>query len=106
MNKTNARNRGFWSKMSTYANILTYISHVRNLSTYFRSMDVIIEDEDVAVTIIWGFPNRFNHLIVVIDAIKLEAGLRLIFSRGLIQEEQILKEVERTVSCTESIHVH
>lgn len=60
LNKIKAR-RDFYSvKMNDLERVLTYISRVRQLAADLKSMDISVEEEDVAMSILCGLPDKFE----------------------------------------------
>lgn len=45
------------------------------LASDVKDMDITVEDEDLAVTVVCGLPERFEHLIVAISTVASERQL-------------------------------
>lgn len=99
LNKLNARRNFYSAKMNDGERVLVYINRVRQLASDLKSMDIAAEDEDIAMTVLCGLPDRFEHLIVAIDTVTSERQLTLEFVKSrLLQEEQRLSERDSVVS--------
>lgn len=93
MNKVKARRDFYSAKMGDDERLLHYINRVRQLAADLKSMEVIVEDEDVAMSILCGLSERFEHLIVAIDTMTGDKALTLEFVKSrLLQEEQRLND--------------
>lgn len=52
-------------------------------------MGVVIDDQEIAMTVLCGLPQKYEHLIVAIDAATDDSGLTLDFVMSrLLQEEK------------------
>ena len=71
---------------------IAFISRVRQLAADCKAMGVEIDDSDVAMTVLCGLPDKYEHLIVAIDAAAQDDMLTLDFvkSRLLKEEQRIL----------------
>lgn len=112
LNKLNARRKFYNACMGGGERVLAYINRVRQLASDLRNMDVSLKDEDVAMTILCGLPERFEHLIVAIDTVASDRPLSLDFVRSrLLQEDQRLVERQNGPAKTDAAlvskpHVH
>ena len=93
LNKLRARRNFYSVQMEDDERILTYINRVRQLASDLKSMDVDVRDEDIAMSVLCGLPDRFEHLIVAIDTVTDETNLTLEFVKSrLLQEEQRMND--------------
>lgn len=53
-------------------NRIVYISRVRQLDADLNEMDVNVEDQDIAMSILFGLLDKFENPIVAIDAMTGE----------------------------------
>jgi gag-polypeptide of LTR copia-type len=74
---------------------LTYINRVKQLNEELKAMGVIIDEEEVDMAVLNGFPPKYDHLIVALDTLGDDAKLTLEFTKSrLMQEEQRSDERE------------
>ena len=94
LNKLKARRQFYSAQMEDNERILNYINRVRQLAADLKSMEVAVSDEDIAMSVLSGLPQKFEHLIVAIDTVTAgEARLSLEFVKSrLLQEEQRLND--------------
>ena len=93
LNKLRARRNFYSVQMQDDERVLPYINRVRQLASDLRSMDVNVEDEDIAMSVLCGLPDRFEHLIVAIDTVTNDTDLTLDFVKSrLLQEEQRMND--------------
>ena len=93
LNKLRARRNFYSVQMEEGERVLTYINRVRQLAFDLKSMDVDVKDEDIAMSVLCGLPDRFEHLIVAIDTVTDETNLTLEFVKSrLLQEEQRIND--------------
>jgi hypothetical protein len=65
------------------------------LTEELKAMGVTIDEEEVAMAVLNGFPPKYDHLIVALDTMGDDAKLTLEFTkRRLMQEEQRSDERE------------
>ena len=66
-------------------------------------MEVTVDDQGIAMSILCGLPERFEHLIVAIDGVADESNLSLEFVKSrLLQEEQRMDERHKPKLKTDS----
>eukprot|EP00737_Agarophyton_chilense_P003002 gb/GEZJ01003471.1/.p1 GENE.gb/GEZJ01003471.1/~~gb/GEZJ01003471.1/.p1 ORF type:complete len:730 (-),score=111.20 gb/GEZJ01003471.1/:63-2252(-) len=93
LNKINARRSFYSAKMRDDEKMLQFINRVRHLASDLKCMDVVVEEEDIAMAILCGLPERFEHLIVAIDTTIGDRQLTLEFVKSrLLQEEQRMND--------------
>ena len=93
LNKIKARRKFYSAKMEDDERVLVFINRVRQLASDLKSMEVSVNDEDIAMTILCGLPERFEHLIVAIDTVADDSNLTLDFVKSrLLQEEQRIND--------------
>jgi gag-polypeptide of LTR copia-type len=79
-----------------YDSTLTHINRVRQISDELKSMDVNIDEAEVAMAVLNGLPPKYDRLIVALDALGDDTKLTLEFTKShLLQEEQ--RKTERSV---------
>jgi transposase InsO family protein len=89
LNKLACRRRFYSAKMATSEKAIAFISRVRQLAADCKAMDVKVDEQDIAMTVLCGLPQRFEHLIVAIDAAADDDSLTMDFVKSrLLQEEQ------------------
>jgi len=89
LNKLAARRRFYSAKMNDSEKAMAFISRIRQLASDCKAMDVDISDQDMAMTVLCGLPQKFEHLIVAIDAAADDDTLTMDFVKSrLLQEEQ------------------
>ena len=89
LNKLACRRKFYSAKMSDGEKAITFISRVRQLAADCRAMGVAIDDQEIAMTVLCGLPQKYEHLIVAIDAAANDDTLSLDFVKSrLLQEEQ------------------
>ena len=64
LNKLMARRRFYAAKMEATEKAMAFISCVRQLSYDCKALDISIDDKDVAMTVLCGLPQKYEHLIV------------------------------------------
>lgn len=79
--------------MAAEERIILYISRMKSFDTDLKAMKAVVSDQELAMTILCGHPNKIEHLIVAIYAVADAENLtvRFVWSR-LIQEEQRILE--------------
>lgn len=90
LNKLAARRDFYTVRMSEGERVLPYINRVKQLAARLKSMNVNIDDKELAMAVLNGLPARFESLIVALDALGNEDktfSLDVVKSR-LLQEEQ------------------
>ena len=93
LNQLRIRRQFYSAKMGDSEKAMAFISRVRQLAADCKAMDVIIDEKDIAMTILCGLPERYEHLIVAIDAASNDTTLSLEFVKSrLLQEEQRMQD--------------
>ena len=90
LNKLAARRKFYTVTMDEGEKVLAYINRVQHLASVLKSMNVTIDDKEMAMAVLNGLPSRFDGLIVALDALGNEDKiftLDFVKSR-LLQEEQ------------------
>lgn len=67
LNTLHARRRFYTARVSDDDRVLIDISQIRQLPLDLNSMDLVIADKEVAMTVFCGISERFEHLIVAVD---------------------------------------
>jgi gag-polypeptide of LTR copia-type len=96
LNKLAIRRRFYTTDMIEDESMLTYINGVRQISDELKSMDVNIDETEVAMAVLNGLPPKYDHLIVALDALVDDTKLTMELTKSrLLQEEQ--RKTERSV---------
>ena len=107
LNKLTARRRFYSAKMAESEKAMGFISRVRQLAADCKAMGVVIENQDIAMTVLCGLPQKYEHLIVAIDAVATDETLTLDFVKSrLLQEEQRMIERGDVKPTVDSALVH
>lgn len=69
LNKLSARREFYTATMRRDESMLTYINRVREKASTLQSMDVEIDDKELAMAVLNGLPPRFGTIITALDAI-------------------------------------
>ena len=89
LNKLTSRRKFYSAKMENGKKEMSFISRVRHLAADCKAIEVTIEDKDMAMTVLCGIPQKYEHLIVAIDAATSDSSLSMDFVKSrLLQEEQ------------------
>ena len=100
LNKLAARRRFYTVTMQNNEKVLAYINRVKQLAARLKSMNVEIDDKEIAMAVLNGLPARFESLIVALEALGSEdkmLSLEFVKSR-LLQEEQRAEMKDRPSS--------
>ena len=98
LNKLSARRKFYTVTMQTGEKVLTYLNRVKQLAATLKSMNVEIDDQEIAMAALNGLPSSYESLIIALDALGNDEKVftfDLVKSR-LLQEEQ--RASERTYS--------
>ena len=99
LNKLSARRKFYTVTMENGEKVLTYLNRVRQLAATLKSMDVDIDDKEMAMAALNGLPSTYEGLIVALDALGNDDktfSFEMVKSR-LLQEEQRANEREKIV---------
>ena len=89
LNKLAARRRFYTAQMHESEGILAFANRIRQLAATLKSMKVAIDDEEMAMAMLNGLPERFDPLISALDALGDEKTFTFEFVKSrLLQEEQ------------------
>ena len=90
LNKLATRSRFYTVTMQNDEKVPAYINRVKQLAARLESMNVDIDDEEMAMEELNGLPARFESLIVALDAWGSEDKMFSLefFKSRLLQEEQ------------------
>ena len=107
LNKLTTRRKFYSAKMATNEKAIAFISRVRQLASDCKAMDVDIDDKEIAMTVLCGLPDKYEHLIVAIDAVATDENLTLDFVKSrLLQEEQRMLERGDVKASSDAALVH
>ena len=90
LNKLAARRRFYTVTMQNDEKVLAYINRVKQLAARLKSMNVDVDDKEMAIAVLNGLPARFENLTVALDALGTDDKMfSLEFVKSpLLQEEQ------------------
>lgn len=89
LDKLRSRRDFYTATMKTGEKMLTYINRIRHFSTILKSMNVLIEDDEVAMAVLNGLPAKYGNIITALDALGDNSTFTLEFVKSrLLQEEQ------------------
>lgn len=100
LKKLSARRKFYTVTMENGEKILTYLNRVKQLAATLKSMDVEIDNEELAMAALNWRPPMYENLIVALDALgndDMSFTFDLVKS-GLLQEEQRASEREKSMS--------
>lgn len=70
---------------------MAFISRVLQFSAECKAMDVTIDNQEIAMTILCGLPSQYDQIIVPIDAVSAEKVPEPdVVKRRLLQKEQCM----------------
>ena len=90
LNKLAARRRFYTAVMHDGEKVLSFAGRIRQLAAFLKSMEVTIDDQEMAMALLNGLPDRFDSLISALDALGNDDKLftfEFVKSR-CVQEEQ------------------
>jgi hypothetical protein len=70
LNKLAARRAFYTAKMGDNEKVRAYAARIRQLSSTLKSMQVDVKDNEMAMALLCGLPDRFDGLISALDAIS------------------------------------
>ena len=94
LNKLSARRKFYTVSMENNEKMLTYLNRVKQLAATLKSMNVDIDDQEMAMATLNGLPSSCEGLIIALDALGNDTktfNFDLVKSR-LLQEEQRANE--------------
>eukprot|EP00171_Calliarthron_tuberculosum_P000627 IDg627t1 len=104
LNKLSARRDFYTATMQNGEKMLVYINRIRQMAATLKSMDVVIDDKEMAMAVLNGLPQRFETIITALDAIG-DDDISFTFDkvRGrLLQEEKRFTMRESSSQSTKS----
>jgi len=93
LNKLSARRKFYTATKSEQESVLEFSNRIRHMAATLKSMDVNIDDSEMAMTLLCGLPDPYDPLISALDAIGTEETV-LEFDHvksRIMQEEQRIK---------------
>ncbi len=99
LNKLSARRKFYTVTMDKGEKMLTYLNRVKQLASTLKSMNVDIDDKEIAMAALNGLPSNYESLIVALDALGNDDDtftFDLVKSR-LLQEEQRSNDRENVI---------
>eukprot|EP00171_Calliarthron_tuberculosum_P021821 IDg21821t1 len=90
LNKLSARRKFYTATMLDGEKFLKYAIRIRQLATTLKNMGIDIDDNEMAMALLNGLPDRFDSIISVMDALGKEDKIftfEFVKSR-LLQDEQ------------------
>ena len=89
LNKLSARRNFYTAKMQESEGVLSFSNRIRQLASTLKSMKVNVDDEEMAMALLNGLPEKFDPLISALDALGDEKVFTFDFVKSrLLQEEQ------------------
>ena len=101
LNKLSARRKFYTVSMENNEKMLTYLNRVKQLAATLKSMNVDIDDQEMAMAALNGLPSSYEGLIIALDALGNDTktfNFDLVKSR-LLQEEQRANERATSIPC-------
>eukprot|EP00171_Calliarthron_tuberculosum_P000991 IDg991t1 len=69
LNKLSARRDFYTASMQSGEKMLVYINRIRQMALILQSMDVLIDDKELAIATLNGLPSSYGTIITALDAI-------------------------------------
>lgn len=79
LNKLTTRRRFYSAKMAGYEKVMAFISRVRQLASDCKAMGVVIDSQEIAMTVLCDLPPNYEHQIVAIHPAANDKSLTLEF---------------------------
>ena len=105
LNKLAARRRFYTATMNDGEKVLEFASRVRQLAASLKSMGVTVDDQEMAMALLNGLPDRFDSLISALDALgndEEQFTFEFVKSRCQQEEQRHIKRDEDTHKRSES----
>ena len=105
LNKLAARRRFYTATMHDDEKVLEFASRIRQLAASLKSMGVTVDDQEMAMALLNGLPDRFDSLISALDALADDQELftfEFVKSRCQQEEQRHIKRDEDTHKKSES----
>lgn len=95
LNKLKGRHEFYTAHRKDDERVLANINRVHQLASSMKSIDITVDDAEIAMAQLCGLPDWIAHIIVAVDTVKSERELNFEFVKSrLLQEEQRLTEME------------
>lgn len=104
LNKLSARRKFYTATMENGKKMLTYLNRVKQLAATLMSIDLNIDDQELAMAALDGLPPMYGSLIVALDALgndDMSFTFDLVKSR-LLQEQTGSNKREKSMSDSKS----
>lgn len=89
LNKISARRRFYTAKMEENGKVRTFAARIRQLSSTLKSMNVDVNDNEMAMALLCGLPDRFDGLISALDALgDNEENFTFAFVLSRVEQEE------------------
>jgi hypothetical protein len=96
--KLTTRRMFYSAKMAENDKALAFTSRFRQLAADCKAMEVKIDDTEMAMTVLCGLPQNYEHLIVAIDAATDNFNLSMDFVKSrLLQDEQRMLDRDKAM---------
>lgn len=105
LNKLSARRDFYTATMSPGEKMLSYINRVRQLASTLESMQVEIDEKELAMAVLNGLPSQYQPIITALDAIGDDDEsftFSKVRSRLLQEEKRIQIRTKSSTSATDS----
>ena len=94
LNKFAARRRFYTAKMDEDEKILPFASRIRQLASTLKSMNVPMDESEMAMAFLNGLPDRFDSLISALHTLETDSKsftMKFVQSRCLQEEQRYLQ---------------
>ena len=89
LNKLAARRAFYTAKMGENEKVRAFAARIRQYSSTLKSMKVDVKENEMAMALLWGLPDRFDGLISALDAIAdNEETFTFEFVVGRVEQEE------------------
>ena len=105
LNQLAARRRFYSAVMRESDRILDFAARIRQLSSTLKSMGVTVTDQDMAMTLLSGLPDRFDSLISALDAVSEDSNkftFQFVISRCQQEEQRHIHRDQESIMKTET----
>ena len=96
LNKLAARTRFYTAQMDSGEKVISYINRIKQLAASLKSMNVDIDDKEMAMAVLNGLPSAYGNLIVALDASgDQEKHFTLEFVKSRLLQEETPAELRK-----------
>lgn len=104
LNKLSARRKFYTAIKSERESVLEFSNRIQHMSSTLKSMNVEIDDSEMAMTLLCGLPDPYDHLISALDAMGTDEKILKfdhIKSRVMQEEQRISMRISAANSKSE-----